>query len=103
MSNAVKFTKRDGKVIVYCENDQDGSVSLVVSDTGIGMSADDLEYAMEPFEQINTEDIMNQDGIGLGLPLTKQLTEALGASLFIESEPNIGTTVRVTFPAKKVT
>jgi PAS domain S-box-containing protein len=103
LSNAVKFTKRDGKVIVYCENDQDGSVSLVVSDTGIGMSADDLEYAMEPFEQINTEDIMNQDGIGLGLPLTKQLTEALGASLFIESEPNIGTTVRVTFPAKKVT
>ncbi len=102
LSNAVKFTNEGGSVTISSVNGGDGSISLVVSDTGIGMSANDLAHAMEPFEQLNPDDIMTRDGIGLGLPLTKQLVEAQGATLSIESEPNIGTTVLVRFPADKV-
>ncbi|MBT5938399.1 MAG: PAS domain-containing protein [Rhodospirillaceae bacterium] len=102
LSNAVKFTNDGGSVTISSLNGHDGSISLAISDTGIGMRANDLAHVMEPFEQLNPEDIMSQGGIGLGLPLTKQLVEAQGASLFIESEPNTGTTVQVTFPADKV-
>lgn len=78
----------------YREN---GSVLLVISDDGIGMDEDIQTKIMRPFFTTSAA------GSGLGLPVTKQLVEANGGTLTIESEPNVGTTVSVCFPLKNGT
>ena len=78
-------------------NTQSQSGKIFVSDTGRGMSVDEVSRAMEPFRQIHDKNTPNE-GTGLGLPLTKKLVEIQGGSLSIKSTPNIGTTVEVHFP-----
>ena len=102
LSNAVKFTNAGGTVTVGAESNDDGSISLFVADTGIGMSAKEITQAMEPFGQVDHGSRKVHEGTGLGLPLTKSLVDAQGGSLLIESEPEIGTTVRIKFPRDKV-
>ena len=84
------------------ETNDDGSTTIFVADTGIGMSAEEITQAMEPFKQIHRTDNDVNDGTGLGLPLTQKLVEAHGGNLIIESEPDIGTTVKVEFPKDSV-
>lgn len=69
--------------------------TLTIADTGIGMSEEEIEAAMEPFRQLST---VNRTGSGLGLPLTKALVEANCASMSIKSTRGQGTLVEVTFP-----
>ena len=97
LSNAVKFTPAGGKVTLAARNDRDG-VTFEVADTGIGMAADDIPRALEPFGQIENAMTRTQEGTGLGLPLTRNLVELHGGSFEIASEPGRGTVVRVTFP-----
>ena len=97
LSNAVKFTEKDGTVTIGADTNSDGSTTIFVSDTGRGMSVDEVSRAMEPFRQIHDKNTPNE-GTGLGLPLTKKLVEIQGGSLSIKSTPNIGTTVEVHFP-----
>ena len=70
--------------------------------SGEPMSAEDITQAMELFGQVHHGDSKEHEGTGLGLPLTNRLVEAQGGYLLIESEPNIGTTVKVKFPKDKV-
>ncbi len=108
VSNSIKFTRAGGQVIVSTVYDQSGEVALRVRDTGIGMSAQELEQAMQPFQQVATVPArmparMNeQRGTGLGLPLTRAMAEANRASFTIESEPEEGTLVEIRFPASRV-
>ena len=108
VSNSIKFTRSGGQVIVSTVYDQSGAVALRVRDTGIGMSAQDLEQAMQPFQQVQTVPArmparMNeQRGTGLGLPLTRAMAEANHATFTIESEPEEGTLVEIRFPAGRV-
>jgi signal transduction histidine kinase len=102
LSNAVKFTPGPGTVRIAAEIDADGSMSLLISDTGIGMSADELAIAMQPFRQIDSELSRKHEGTGLGLPLTKSLTELHGGTLRITSEKGRGTEVAVVLPAMRV-
>jgi signal transduction histidine kinase len=74
---------------------------LRVKDTGIGMNEDQLRAALEPFRRVVTEGREAQ-GTGLGLPLTKALTEANRASFTISSEPRKGTLAEITFPTTRV-
>tara|TARA_B100000315_G_scaffold85000_1_gene77885 strand:+ start:1613 stop:3862 length:2250 start_codon:yes stop_codon:yes gene_type:complete len=101
LSNAVKFTNIGGSVTVGVEDNDDGS-SIIIADTGIGMNASEIAQAMEPFGQIHRDDEDDHEGTGLGLPLTKKLVEAQGCKLLIESEPLIGTTVKIDIPEDKV-
>ncbi len=90
LSNAVRFTKEGGQIIVSTQDD-DNSLILKIRDTGIGMCEGDLETALKPFEQIASEQAKRSKGSGLGLPITKALAEANGAHFSIKSTPGKGT------------
>ncbi|MCP1198541.1 ATP-binding protein [Notoacmeibacter sp. MSK16QG-6] len=102
LTNAVKFTAAGGQVIASTSKNRDGTVALRFRDSGIGMSEEDISQALKPFKQISTLRRSRRDGTGLGLPLTKALVEANKARFSIESQPNIGTLVEVTFPPGRV-
>jgi two-component system cell cycle sensor histidine kinase PleC len=102
LSNAVKFTPSGGKISVSMVTPDEGGLSIVVSDTGIGMKAADIPIALEPFRQIDNTFSRRYEGTGLGLPLAKTFTELHGGHLSIESRPGEGTTVRVWLPAARV-
>jgi signal transduction histidine kinase len=97
LSNAVKFTLRGGRVSVRVGRAGDG-VELAVSDTGIGMTAAELEIAMQEFGQVEGPLNRSQAGTGLGLPLTKRLVELHGGTFRLESAPGQGTTATVWLP-----
>jgi len=99
LSNAVKFTSRGGKVALGCRRKPTGEIEMWVSDTGIGMSAEEIDLALKPFGQVAHVLTKNHDGVGLGLPLTQSLVKLHGGRLSIESKPGAGTTITVTMPA----
>jgi two-component system cell cycle sensor histidine kinase PleC len=101
LSNAVKFTKAGGRVSISSGLDAAGRITMAVTDTGIGMTADEIRIALEPFQQVTSSLSRTNEGTGLGLPLTKTLVELHGGRLDIASVPGRGTTVTVTFPASR--
>jgi len=101
LSNAVKFTKAGGRVSVSTGLDRHGGITIAVSDTGIGMTADEIAIALEPFQQVTSSISRTNEGTGLGLPLTKTLVELHAGWLDIASVPGRGTTVTVTFPPSR--
>jgi two-component system, cell cycle sensor histidine kinase PleC len=103
LSNAIKFTPPGGSVDIAAAAGGDGSLSLGIRDTGIGMSSAEIRQALELFCQVDTSLSRRFEGTGLGLPLAVQLTELHGGTLTIESCPGVGTTVVVCFPANRIT
>ncbi len=101
LSNAIKFTDPGGQVIVSAQMNRTGELKLRVKDTGIGMNAEQLRDALEPFKRVVTEGREVQ-GTGLGLPLTKALAEANRTKFDISSEPRKGTLIELTFPTTRV-
>lgn len=101
LSNAVKFTPPGGSASVSASVDDSGGIQLVVTDTGIGMSAEGVQIALMPFGQVENSYARRFDGTGLGLPLTKSLAELNGGRFEIESAPGHGTTVRIHFPPER--
>jgi two-component system cell cycle sensor histidine kinase PleC len=103
LANAVKFTQRGGTVTVALRCLSDGSGQIAVSDTGIGIARQDLDYVLENFGQGRHDVATTEDrGTGLGLPVVKGLVQAHGGSLWIESEVGVGTTVIIDLPAARV-
>lgn len=100
LSNAVKFTEAGGQVIVTTGLSQEGEVVLRIRDTGVGMDNEDLKTALELFRQ--TAAGRKAGGTGLGLPLTKALTEANRAQFSITSDRGRGTLIEITFPSNRV-
>jgi PAS domain S-box-containing protein len=96
LSNAIKFTPRGGKVSIAARPVAD-KIRVVVSDTGIGISAEDLKRLGTPFEQGRSNPFLAQGGTGLGLALIKALSESHGGGATIESTEGHGTTVSVDF------
>ncbi len=102
LSNAIKFTPSGGAVLVEARLEPDGDLALIIRDTGIGMSADDIEVVLRPFGQVESAHTRSHDGTGLGLPITKSLAEMHGGSMTIESGIGDGTEITVRFPAARV-
>ena len=103
LSNAIKFTLPQGKVEVSCNLNSDGQLVITVRDTGIGFEEEDIPLALSTFGQIDGALDRRHDGTGLGLPLVKSLSDLHDAKLNIQSKPNEGTIITVTFPASRVT
>jgi thioredoxin len=101
LANAVKFTPPGGLVTLTARLDGDGGLELCVTDTGIGMRAEDIPRALEPFAQIDSARARRLEGTGLGLPLSRKLVELHGGTLSIRSEIDKGTTVAVRLPATR--
>jgi signal transduction histidine kinase len=100
LTNAIKFTKEGGQVIVSGTL-VDGELRLRVGDNGVGMTKDEIAFAMQPFHQLDTAP-RKQIGTGLGLPVTKALVDANRARLVLTSEPGVGTSADVIFPAERL-
>lgn len=102
LSNAVKFSRPGGCVRIAAYLTEDGGLSLAVQDGGVGMNEAEIEIALQPFRQVESSVSRRYAGTGLGLPLAKSLIESHGGTLRIESAPELGTTVTVTFPASRI-
>lgn len=97
LSNAIKFTPKDGHVTLSAAQNSNG-ILVRVSDTGIGIRAEDISVVLTPFEQLDSALARRHEGAGLGLPLAKRLTELHDGTLQITSSPGIGTRVDVFLP-----
>jgi signal transduction histidine kinase len=102
LSNAVKFTEPGGSVTLAIRRAENSGVVLEVQDTGPGMTAAEVEVALQPFGQVDSGLARRHTGTGLGLPLARELVELHGGSLHVDSEKGRGTTVTVTLPAARV-
>jgi PAS domain S-box-containing protein len=100
LSNAVKFNRPGGQVIVSTLLADSGSVVVRIRDTGLGMREGDIGVAFEPFRRLDAG--RPSRGTGLGLPLTKALVEANGASMTFKSKEQEGTLVEVVFPSARI-
>jgi len=99
LSNAIRFTGSGGSVLLAVHRGDHRDVIFEVRDTGCGMTAAEVEIALEPFGQVEADFDRKHEGTGLGLPLARRLTELHGGSLSIASVKGEGTTVSVVLPA----
>ena len=97
LSNAVKFTP-SGEVMMSARRNGEW-LELTVSDTGIGISADDLKRVGKPFTKVQNDHARQVEGTGLGLSLVKGLVRLQGGCMSIESSLGAGTRVHVSLPA----
>ncbi len=102
LSNAVKFTPKDGRITLSHQLDKEGRFHLSVTDTGIGLSGDEIKKALSPFGQVNNEFNRDNSGTGLGLTLVNALLKLHGGTLELFSQKGIGTTATVVMPARRV-
>jgi signal transduction histidine kinase len=102
LSNAVKFSHPGGTVRLFARRSADGGLVLGVEDQGIGMTAEGLKEAQEPFGQAAPMETVEGRGSGLGLPIVKALVEAHGGMLRLESELDKGTRAFAEFPLDRV-
>lgn len=100
-TNAIKFTPEGGTVTLKVEPKATGII-IHVSDTGIGISQDDISRLAQPFEQIDSQHSRKHEGTGLGLALSKSLVELHGGNFNITSTLGEGTTVTFTLPNKPI-
>jgi signal transduction histidine kinase len=99
LSNAFKFTPDGGTVSVSAHWDLQTGMTVEISDTGIGIAAENLNSVLEPFGQVENALSRSHEGTGLGLPLAKALVELHGGALRIDSQLSVGTVVTLTLPA----
>ena len=102
LSNAISYSPDNSYIMVDAEVDGENRLRLSVTDTGVGLTEQELEKAISPFGQIDSDHARSQSGTGLGLTLVKSLVELHGGELELVSQKNIGTTATVIFPEKRV-
>jgi signal transduction histidine kinase len=101
LSNAVKFTAEGGHVSVTCDaGEQAGTVTVRVADSGTGIASDHLEKVFEPFVQVGGP-VSSDEGVGLGLSISRDLARAMGGDLTVQSVLGQGSTFMLTLPAAR--
>ncbi len=101
LTNAVKFTPAGGSVELGARRER-GGLTVTIADTGIGIAAEDIPRVMQDWGQAHSELSRSGEGTGLGLPLSRRLMELHGGTLQLQSQPGVGTTVSLWFPADRV-
>jgi signal transduction histidine kinase len=97
LSNAIKFTPEGGRIEVRAQR-LDGQVEMSVTDTGIGIAAEDLDTVFEEFRQVGTDYAKKHEGTGLGLTLSRKFVELHGGRIWVKSQPGEGSTFTFTLP-----
>ena len=97
LTNAVKFTEPGGHVTLGCAP-RIGAVAITVADTGHGIPAEQLERIFEPFVQVDARLTRTQEGVGLGLAISRDLARGMGGDLTVESTPGTGSTFTLLLP-----
>ena len=97
ISNAIKYTSEGGSVILGL-NTEGGVFKMTVSDTGMGIPADKLPHIFDRFYQVDDSYTRKAEGTGIGLTLTKELTQLLGGTIDVKSTLGKGTEFTVTLP-----
>jgi signal transduction histidine kinase/ActR/RegA family two-component response regulator len=97
ISNAVKYNRRGGTITITCQAESASLACVVISDTGQGLSSEDLKRIFIPFERLGAEQT-GIEGTGIGLPLARTLTEAMGGRLSASSVLGEGSSFTVRLP-----
>jgi signal transduction histidine kinase/CheY-like chemotaxis protein len=99
LTNAVKFTPTGGSVTLNADvRSEQNAICFTVTDTGVGMAADEIKRLFRPFIQLDSSLSRHHEGTGLGLVLVQRLTEAHGGSIEVESEPGKGSRFTINLP-----
>jgi PAS domain S-box-containing protein len=104
VGNAIKFSPKGGSIqilVTPAGPELHSGAMFAVADQGIGIAKEDIPRILKPFEQVETAFARNFDGVGLGLPLVNSMARLHGATLTIDSELNVGTTVSILFPTAR--
>ncbi|HYW32078.1 MAG TPA: ATP-binding protein, partial [Gemmatimonas sp.] len=102
LTNAIKFTDAGGRVSLACNTDRDGGVVRIrVSDTGRGIAPDQLGRIFEPFVQVDRHSTPgSQQGVGLGLSISRDLAHGMGGDLLVDSTVSAGSTFTLILPRR---
>ena len=98
LSNALRHTPEGGKVTINCQTNPEHEFLVAVSDTGEGISPEDLPYIFDRFYRADKSRSRVSGGSGIGLAIVKQLVEAHGGKVWVTSELGQGTTFGFTLP-----
>ncbi len=101
LTNAIKFTPPDGEVTISKHMDEESSIVICVTDTGIGIEEKDIEKVLQPFGQVGSSYIQSKGGTGLGLPISNSLIKLHGGRLLLKSTVGKGTSVTIIFPPER--
>jgi signal transduction histidine kinase len=101
LSNAIKFTPEGGSVTLEAEVEQDGTLRVAVTDTGIGIAPEDQAKVMAPFMQVESAQSRKYEGTGLGLPISQAMAKLHGGEVSLSSKLGAGTTITLRFPASR--
>jgi signal transduction histidine kinase len=102
MSNSIKFTAPGGTIELSARFDRRQGLTLIVTDSGIGIPAEDLDRVLKPFEQVDSSLSRQHAGTGLGLPLVRAMIELHAGTVTLNSIVDVGTQVIITLPAERL-
>lgn len=100
--NSVKFTETGGSVRVSASREDDGRLAIAVIDTGVGLTREQIDRALEPFTQVHSAIDRPVPGTGLGLPLARAMTLLHDATFTLTSKPGVGTRVTIRLPRHRI-
>ncbi|MEI8345747.1 MAG: ATP-binding protein [Candidatus Omnitrophota bacterium] len=100
LSNAVKFSHPGGKITVRAADAGADTVEISISDTGVGIPDGELSQIFKPFAKLSVKATRGEKSTGLGMVIVKNIVEAHGGTIRVESAPSKGTTVSFTVPRK---
>ncbi|WP_177236702.1 hybrid sensor histidine kinase/response regulator transcription factor [Spirosoma endophyticum] len=98
VSNALKFSRAGDRVVVTVQQANDGFVQIMVTDTGIGISLEQVPFIFDRFYQADDSPTRSQEGTGIGLALVKELVDVQAGTVSVNSQPGAGTTFTVRLP-----
>lgn len=97
VTNSLRFTKQ-GQIKITAHLTSEEEIEIAISDTGPGISEEDLQKIFDEFRQVGQENWSREKGSGLGLSISKRFVELHGGKMTVESQLGFGTTIRITLP-----
>jgi signal transduction histidine kinase len=100
LSNAIKFSNPGGEITVRAADDGGEAIRISIKDSGVGMPSGEMNKLFKPFNMLSVKATGGEQSTGLGMVIVKNIIEAHGGAIKVDSEPAKGTTVSFTIPIK---